>query len=194
MIDQVMEFVKNKIEFESSGHDYKHALRVYHNAMKIAEGMEVNINVIGPATLIHDLIDHKLEIKYKVTIAVLKESLFEFGYDLKDIDLIIEIIQSISFSSKLIPTSIEGQIVQDADRLDALGAIGIARTFSYGGKNNRLIYGDENKKDSVSHFYQKLLTLVPLMNTETAKKIAIKRTIFMKDYLIRLNNEIDGNE
>ena len=98
---------------------------------------------------------------------------------------VIYIIEYVSYSKGKVPSSIEGKIVQDADRLDALGAIGIARTFAYGGNNNRLIYnpGSKDDSDSIYHFYDKLFKLTDLMNTDNARSIAVKRTKLMKDYL-----------
>ena len=108
----------------------------------------------------------------------------------------IHIIENVSYSKGNTPSSLEGKIVQDADRLDALGAIGIARTFAYGGNNNRLIYspGSNDDSDSVYHFYDKLFKLTELMNTANAKEVAIKRTKFMKEYLTRFYAEWEGKD
>jgi len=189
-IEKVLSLTKRKLEFEPTGHDYSHALRVRKNALKLCQGMNVNQEIVEVAALVHDLIDYKLEPDYKLTINTLEEYLIQFGYGKREISLILSIITNMSYSSKRNPDSIEGKIVQDADRLDALGAIGIARTFAYSGRTGRLIYGSSNNDDSVSHFYDKLFKLTDLMNTEMAKKIALKRTIFMKEYLRQLDTEI----
>ena len=122
----------------------------------------------------------------------MKDILHKVGLTLQQVNQVLDIIQSISFSSGKVPDSLEGKIVQDADRLDALGAIGIARTFSYGGKNNRLIYDPTTNAgtDSRSHFYQKLLVLKNLMNTDKAKKEAEVRTEYMIAFLETLEMEI----
>lgn len=188
-IFKVKELVKSKLETESSGHDYLHALRVYENAKNLLSD-DMDHEVVLVSSLIHDLIDHKLEDKFKVTDLELKKFLESIDLTSHQIEHIFHIIKNISYSKGNIPESLEGKIVQDADRLDALGAIGIARTFSYGGANNRLIYGDTFQKDSVSHFYQKLLKLGDLMNTSQGKTQAEERIKYMKEYLKQLYKEI----
>lgn len=189
-IDQVAEMVKNKLQFETTGHDYLHALRVRKNALFIMEKTSANTEVVEVACLIHDLIDHKLDLKYTYSLPTLHKKLVGIGYDSEFIEEVLDIIQNISFSKNGKPRTIEGEIVQDADRLDALGAIGIARTFAFGGKNNKLIYGDPNKRDSVNHFYEKLLHLEHMMNTNSAKLIAKERTEYMRDFLDKFYEEI----
>lgn len=193
-IEHIKLFVENKLGKEASGHDYLHALRVYENAVLLASNLELNTDVIYISALIHDLIDHKLEDEYKVSIEDIEHFLENEGVKQKDINHIVSIINNMSYSSGKVPDSIEGQIVQDADRLDALGAIGIARTFAYGGKNNRLIYNPTtiDGEDSVSHFYQKLFKLTELMNTETGKIEAKKRTSYMMDFIKKLNSELNN--
>lgn len=193
-INKVKEFVKSKLNNESSGHDYLHALRVYENAKGLLyDGLDENVVLIS--SLIHDLIDHKLEEKFKTTEEELQSFLSTLSLTENQIKHIEHIIHNISFSKGKTPESLEGKIVQDADRLDALGAIGIARTFSYGGKNGRLIYGEgTDGDDSVAHFYQKLFTLSSLMNTEQGKQEAIKRTTFMKEFINQLYKEIGGKQ
>lgn len=191
-IKKIKEIVKNKLAHEASGHDYLHALRVLENTKKLITD-QVDKDVVYTAALIHDLIDHKLEEEYTY-------SLEDLALLLKDelsstqIEKVLDIIENISFSKGKVPKSLEGKIVQDADRLDAIGAIGIARCFSYGGKNERLIYNPDSKDgtDSVSHFYQKLFTLHTLMNTKRGKEEALKRTEFMKEYIMKLDEEIGG--
>lgn len=188
-MDKVKTFVKTKLQDESSGHDYLHALRVFENAKKLLKE-DLDTDVVLISSLIHDLIDYKLDKQFQVS----KDSMIQFLRSLviteNQINHIIDIIENISFSKGCIPKTEEGKIVQDADRLDALGAIGIARTFSYGGSKGRLIYGDPNELDSVSHFYQKLLKLEERMNTEQGKLVAKERTEYMKEYLKQLYSEI----
>ncbi len=190
-VDIIKDFVKSKLEQEPTGHDYLHALRVYKNSLLLIDEL-VDKDVIIVSALIHDLIDHKLEEKYKATKDELDQLLGDCELSSLQIEHIFNVIENISFSKGNIPESKEGKIVQDADRLDALGAIGIARTFSYGGKHKRLIYDPSTKdgEDSVSHFYQKLLLLKDKMNTTLGLKEAIKRTEFMEEYLKTFYKEV----
>ncbi len=192
-IDIVKDFVELKLSSESSGHDYLHALRVLENS-RLLITTSVDEDVIIVSSLIHDLIDHKLEEKYKATVEELNTLLKDAKLKTNQITHVFDIINNISFSKGNVPTTEEGRIVQDADRLDALGAIGIARTFSYGGKNNRLIYNKDtiDSTDSVSHFYQKLFKLYKLMNTEKGKEEALLRTKYMKQFIMKLDEEIGG--
>ena len=189
-INKVLELVKSKLEFEASGHDYTHALRVRKNALALCQNYKVDQSVVEVASLVHDLLDHKLDEIYKLTIEELEVALMKIGYQEHDITHICRIITNMSYSTGLSPETIEGKIVQDADRLDALGAIGIARTFSYGGRNGRLIYGSNDGKDSVNHFHDKLFNLAKLMNTKEGKILAKERTDFMEEFLNQLNKEI----
>lgn len=193
MIEQVKEFVKSKLEFEPSGHDYLHALRVYENAIQLLVP-EVDETVVLVTALIHDLYDYKLDKEFVSSTEEIEYFLKSVGVTKRQILHIFEIIDSMSFSKGTVPNTFEGKIVQDSDRLDALGAIGIARTFSYGGKHHRLIY-DPNTVDgvdSVSHFYQKLFLLEDLMNTSLGKKVAHQRTEFMRDFISQMYHEING--
>jgi uncharacterized protein len=183
LIEKAKIFTKDLLGTESTGHDYYHAIRVMNMAIYLAVGQNVDLDVIKLASLLHDLDDPKIN-KTKssyVSDFLSKNCDKEMAYKVK------EIISSISYSSWLAGKeveSIEGKIVQDADRLDALGAIGIARCFSYSGFAKRMIYDNSIEDDSaIAHFYQKLLKLESLMNTENAKLIASKRIAFMKNYL-----------
>ncbi len=193
-IKKISNFVKLNLENEPTGHDYLHAKRVMQNSEELAYGYDVEINIIKAAALIHDLIDYKLDDKYKASTEEINELLGDSGFDNSQIDHVQEIINNLSYSSNRIPLSLEGKIVQDADRLDALGAIGIARTFAFGGKNNRLIYSEDrvDSKNSIAHFNDKLLKLSELMNTSKAKLIAEERTKYMKEFLVRFKREVSG--
>ena len=136
----VEDYVKDKLDSETTGHDYFHAVRVMNNALQIAEDKEVDLDIIRAASLTHDLIDRKVSSNISESLLGLKKMLEAANYSKEAIKDIITIIQDISYSKGKIPKSLEGKIVQDADRLDALGAIGIARTFAFGGKNNRMIF------------------------------------------------------
>jgi len=192
-IDNYVKMILNK---ETTGHDYFHALRVMNNALEISKDKAVNLNIIKVSALTHDLIDRKVTNNIDKSIEELKLELELAMFQETDIKNIINIIQDISYSKGRIPNSLEGKIVQDADRLDALGAIGIARTFAFGGKNNRMIYNPnvDDRMDSISHFHDKLLKLKNLMNTEEAKNIAEKRSKYMNEFLKRFYLEWEGKD
>ena len=165
----------------------QHTLRVYDNAIAIAKKEpEANLFVVSVAALLHDVDDYKLfnTTDYQNARTFLSSN----GVSRELSQQIIETIDSVSFSKNRDkrPATIEGQIVQDADRLDALGAIGIARTFAFGGEHHRPM------EQTFRHFDEKLLLLKDMMNTETAKTIAYKRHEFMKKYLKELNQEINS--
>ncbi len=183
ILEKAIAYTKALASEESTGHDFHHAMRVYNTALNLSANKEVNQEVIALASLLHDLDDYKVSGygSHRV-IDFLKEHA-----DKETREKVLSIIDNMSYSShkqgKKVE-SLEGKIVQDADRLDALGAIGIARCFAYSGKINRLIYNysiDDNS--AIAHFYQKLFNLADLMNTEEAKKIAEERIAFMKEYL-----------
>lgn len=190
-IDALHITVRDILEDEPSGHDYSHAQRVLKNAELLIDAT-MDHNVIFAACLVHDLMDDKLENQFTRNIEEVKQILCDCGATTSETNHIIAIIQTMSFRHNQIPSSIEGQIVQDADRLDAIGAIGIARTFAYGGANHRKMYDIDttNGQDTVSHFYQKLFLLESKMNTKKAKHIAKERTRFMKQFLSTLYYEI----
>lgn len=191
----IKEYVKDILSKEATGHDYFHSLRVMNNAIEISADLDVNIEVIKIACLTHDLIDKKVTKDIEKSKNELINKLELAGYS-EIINDVINIIENVSYSKGSVPDSLEGKIVQDADRLDALGAIGIARTFAYGGNNNRLIYnpGSNDDSDSVYHFYDKLFKLFNLMNTPIAKSIAQERTEFMKKFLSQFYKEWDGKD
>lgn len=188
-------YVKGKLDTETTGHDYFHAVRVMNNALQIAKYKSVNLDIIKVSALTHDLIDKKVTDDIDSSLNELKQKLKEANYNDISIEETINIIQDISYSKGRVPKSLEGKIVQDADRLDALGAIGIARTFAFGGKNSRMIYNPNksDNTDSLSHFYDKLLKLKDLMNTSEAKVIAEERTKYMVEYLDRFYLEWEGS-
>lgn len=205
-INYIEEFFQN----EYSGHDFYHSMRVYKLAKTIAEKESADIGIVSLAALLHDVDDRKLSPdtheKKENAVTFLK------GEKVPDsvITRICNIIEEVSFAGQdsKIPNTVEGKCVQDADRLDALGAIGIARTFAYGGNHNRDIYNphippkldmtkDEYAKHdstSINHFYEKLFVLKDLMNTEYAKKIAEKRENYMKAYIEEFKMEWDGQD
>ena len=204
--EQLLQEVKTLFEGEASGHDYWHSLRVYHNAMQIAGNEACDQNVVLLGALLHDADDQKLfdSFDYENARRIMKKC----GVDENTESRVIQVIQDISFKGDdtVTPDTIEGKIVQDADRLDAIGAIGIARAFAYGGSRGRAIYDPEiqpslhmNAQEyknhvgtTVNHFYEKLLLLTDLMNTPSARKIAKERTKYMEDFLQRFYDEWNG--
>lgn len=184
LIKDAIEYVSKLLENNAGGHDAAHSLRVYKNALAIAENEPgCNLTVVSLAAILHDADDHKLfdHENNENTREFLKEN----GVSDELTEEICRAINSVSFSKNRgkKPETIEGMIVQDADRLDAMGAIGIARTFAYGGEHGRSI------EESVQHFHDKLLLLKDEMNTETAKKLAESRHSFLLEYLSHYGEE-----
>lgn len=178
IISEASDYVKELFAGNSDGHGADHTMRVYHNAQKIMEAYpEADTFIVSLSALLHDADDHKLF----NTENNLNARLFMEKNDLPPdtIEQICKTINSVSFSKNRgrSPETLEGKIVQDADRLDAIGAIGIARTFAYGGNAGRPL------EDSIKHFYDKLLLLKNEMNTEAAKDIAQKRHEYMSGFL-----------
>ncbi len=204
--------VKNKIRIlfadDFSGHDFFHTERVYKNAMAISQQIPCNNDIVALAALLHDVDDSKLFSTTDNQNA--RQIMSELDVSEDVTEQVISIINDISFkgTGRSIPDSIEGKIVQDADRLDAIGAIGIARAFAYGGSHSRELYNPAIKPNlshtehtyrngngtTINHFYEKLLLLKDLMNTDTARKIAEKRTVFMEEYLAEFMKEWNGEE
>lgn len=194
-------FVKEKLEGAEAGHDWFHIERVWKLAKKIAEQEGGNLEVIELSALLHDIADPKFHNGDEtLALKISKDFLEEIHVNAELIEQVLFVIKNISFKNRAeAPENppLELQIVQDADRLDAIGAIGIARTFNFGGFKNNLMYHPEikpnlgmNKEEykksngtTINHFYEKLLLLKDLMNTETAKKIASERHNFMLQFL-----------
>jgi uncharacterized protein len=195
IIIELMNTVKNIQLNETTGHDWGHTLRVYHQAMVIAhQEQNVDMFILQVCTLLHDIADHKFgytdeQCKEKI-ISILEK--FEICNE--NIDKIVRIINDISYSKQIKSDIIECLIIQDADRLDAIGAIGIARTFAYGGANGRSIYRPEGGIDTISHFYEKLFNIKDQMNTKIGKEIADKRHNFMKYFIQQFFSEYSINE
>lgn len=201
LIEKTVTFVREKLEGEGSGHDWWHIDRVWRLAKRLQKSEGGDLLIVELAALLHDIADWKfhngdLEAGPKAA-RVWLESL---DAESAIIDHVCQIVRDISFKGAGVVTSmstIEGQVVQDADRLDAIGAIGIARTFAYGGSKNREMYNPEKPPEShenfeqykksqgatINHFYEKLLLLKDRMNTDSAKKIALERHEFMERYL-----------
>lgn len=183
-IHTAIEYIGRLFSDNAGSHDTAHTLRVYRTAIAIADAEPAcDREIVALAALLHDADDHKLFHTENNENA--RTFLKDNGISEDRIERIVETINAVSFSKNQgkVPETIEAKIVQDADRLDALGAIGIARTFAYGGEHGRPL------SDSVQHFYDKLLRLKDLMNTKAAKKIAEKRHEFLLEYLQELEDE-----
>ena len=188
LIKDAIEYVKTLFADDSGGHDAGHTLRVYKNAMMIAEKEPgCDKEIVALAALLHDADDHKLFNTENNANA--RSFLENHQLEAEKIEVICTAINSVSFSQNRgrRPETLEGKIVQDADRLDAIGAIGIARTFAFGGEHKRTL------ESSIQHFYDKLLLLKDEMNTGTAKALADERHEFMKAFLDEYGKEVwDG--
>lgn len=209
-ISQTIAFVKEQLKNAEGGHDWFHIERVYKNSLLIAQNEKVDIFVVQLGALLHDIADSKFHNgNESVGPQIARQFLMEINVEGSIIDHVINIIKNISFAGgnglqKF--KSPELDVVQDADRLDALGAIGIARTFNYGGFKNRVLYDPSippnlnmskeeykaSKAPTINHFYEKLLLLKDLMNTETGQKIALERHQFMEGFLEQFYAEWDG--
>ncbi len=209
IIESAIKYVEKIFAADCSGHDYHHAMRVYRLSMKIAENENADMLIVQLAALLHDADDVKLSPETHET----KKNAVDFmrRNEITDevIDSVCKIIDEVSFAGidSVVPSTIEGKCVQDADRLDAMGAIGIARVFAYGGNKGRKIYDPNikpqpnmNKEEyrqnqnstSINHFYEKLLLLKDMMNTETARKMAEHRQAVMEKYLAEFMAEWEG--
>ena len=210
LVQHATKFIKEVFQNDFSGHDFFHSMRVYRTAMKIAQAEHADLEVVALAALLHDVDDRKLspataEKKENATRFMRSQNVPE-----SEIRQVCQIIGEVSFkgTDSVRPSTPEGKCVQDADRLDALGAIGIARTFAYGGRHNRAIYDPElpprtsmnqtqyysSKSTSLHHFYEKLFLLEDMMNTETGKAVARKRTQYMQEFVEEFLREWDGLE
>ena len=208
IIQNALEYVKVLFSQDHSGHDYFHTLRVYKMATTLAEAEGADVQLVQLAALLHDADDRKLSPETCATKARARAFLQENGISRAQEEMICRIIDQVSFrgSDSVAPDTLEGQCVQDADRLDAIGAIGIARAFAYGGNHNRLMHHPDippqmdmdkeayfhHESTTVNHFYEKLFLLTDLMNTPTAKEIAAERQAFMQDYIDRFLKEWEG--
>jgi uncharacterized protein len=185
----IEQFAREQLVTEITAHDFEHTLRVMKIATHIGKTLDADIDVIQIASLTHDIIDKKVSKNVVESKDEIIKKLSSLGYNDNFIHHIFNIIENMSYSSGRTPDSLEGKIVQDADRIDAIGAIAIARTFAYGGSMNRKIYEKNNDQCSIAHFYDKLLLLKENLNTDVAKKIAISRHEFMEEYLNQFHKE-----
>jgi uncharacterized protein len=210
IIEKTILFVKEKLANAESGHDWFHIERVFKNAKLIASQENCDHQIVALSALLHDIADSKFH-NGDETIGpnIAREFLTKENVDINSINHVVLIIENISFKGGNFDkkfNSIELDIVQDADRLDAIGAIGIARTFNYGGFKNRQLYNPEilpnlsmtkdeyknSEAPTINHFYEKLFLLKDKMNTKTGKKMAEKRHIFMEVFLENFFQEWNG--
>ncbi|WP_106497449.1 HD domain-containing protein [Lentibacillus sp. Marseille-P4043] len=183
-LKKIQTYVMNHFQEDTTGHDFFHMKRVAKTARMIAEQEFADLFICEAAAWLHDIGDHKLFTNPTKALQELDLFLESIGLATSNIKQIKTAMRDVSFSKGAVPTTLEGKIVQDADRIDAIGAIGIARTFAYGGAKGQFIYHDTYKDNtSIQHFYDKLLTLKECMHTKTAKQIACERHKFMETYL-----------
>ena len=212
IIKKTIHFVKKELAQAEGGHDWFHVERVFKNTLLIAKEEKVNLTVVSLAALLHDIADSKFhngneEIGPKIA----ENFLINENVTKEIITHVVEIIKNMSFKNSICEnenkfSSIELKVVQDADRLDAIGAIGIARCFNYGGFKHRALYNPEilpnlnltkeeyknSTAPTINHFYEKLLLLKDKMNTTSGKKIAENRHQFMVNYLSQFYDEWNG--
>ncbi|PTM11273.1 MAG: phosphohydrolase [Bacteroidetes bacterium] len=211
IVEATKDYVKTTLKDAEGGHDWFHTLRVFNNSLLIAKNEKVDSLVVALGALLHDIADSKFH-NGDDTIGpkMAREFLFKHNVDSLVIEHVIKIIENISFNKSLEKgekfSSPELDVIQDADRLDAIGAIGIARCFNYGGFKNRTLFDPSIKPNmtmtkeeyktstapTINHFYEKLLLLSDKMNTKTGRRIASDRHKFMEHYLDQFYAEWDG--
>lgn len=197
--------VRKRLKNNDVAHDFDHIMRVYKNAKKIAKKEGANMKIVLTSVLLHDIVSYSKSdrrSRNSSTESAKEASLIlqKFGYKKDEIRTISDAIRDHSFSKGVTPETLEGKVLQDADRLDAIGSIGIARVFSVGGIEGRAIYNSQDPfcmvhspddaKWTVDHFYKKLLLLEKKMNTKSAKLEAKRRITIMKKFLEQLEREI----
>jgi uncharacterized protein len=210
VIQEVVGQIKSQFENDSSGHDWFHIERVWKVARQIAIKEKANIFVVELGALLHDIADHKFVDDFEgESVNRTQQILKPLGVKDDVVSEVTHIVLNCSFKGGVDENkmkSIEGEIVQDADKLDAIGAIGIARTFAFGGKFGSLLYHPDikpvhhqslesyqkNRTHTINHFYEKLLLLKDLMHTSTAKQIAVQRHQFMEQFLEQFYKEWEG--
>jgi uncharacterized protein len=206
MLDRINWRVKKALEGRDPAHDFQHIMRVYKNAEHIGRKEGADMEVLLPSVLLHDLVVYpkasaKTSKSADDSADLAEKWLPVYGYPQDRIEKISYCIRTHSYSKRLVPLTLEGKILQDADRLDALGAIGIARTFSVGGSENRIFYNPadplwKSKRDlndrewTLDHFQTKLLRLKNLMHTKTGRKMAKERAKFMELFIRQLRKEL----
>ena len=207
VISKAIDYMRGFLQDDHSGHDPYHTLRVLAAAERIAKDEGADLFTVRLAAILHDVDDVKLSPETAGSLARASAFMDEQGVSQEVKQAVLTAIREVSFkgSDSAVPSTIEGKCVQDADRLDAIGAIGIARVFAYGGAHSRPIYDEtppqgllseaeyrRSRSSSVNHFYEKLFYLKDMMNTASAKKLAEARDRFMRDYLTEFMSEWAG--
>ena len=208
-IQKVAQILKDRYSADASGHDWLHLERVWKMVKRLAKGERVDQFVLEMAALLHDVDDYKFKKEGEDELSGTKKILDDVRVSESRRDAIFDVIRNVSFKGAGVETaqkSLEGKIVQDADRLDAMGAIGIARVFAYGGSAGHPYYDPairpqrintftqykNHKKTTINHFYEKLLILKDRMNTPQARKIAEHRHRVLEEYLSEFFAEVEG--
>ncbi len=211
IIQKTVEYIKGEFSDDSSGHDWWHIHRVWRNAVAICEQENADLFIVQLAALLHDLDDWKFNDSDDETPLRARAWLEACSVDIPTADKVCGIITHISFKGAGVENkmnSLEGLIVQDADRLDAIGAIGIGRAFAYGGYKNRMMYDPQSppqlhasfeeyknsRSATINHFYEKLLLLKDMLNTPTARRIGEQRHAVMLRFLDQFMNEWEGRD
>ena len=210
ILDKTRDYIKKELTGDGSGHDWWHIVRVTKTAMQIGIKEKADLFIVELGAMLHDLGDFKFhDGDDTVGPRMVTEWLKSLNVDDVTIKKVVDIVKEISYKGADVETpmsTFEGEIVQDADRLDAIGAIGVARTFAYGGSKNREMHNPEiepenhdnfedyknSKAPTINHFYEKLLLLKDRMNTDTAKKMALKRHQYMEEFLNQFYKEWEG--
>ncbi|MGI8315301.1 HD domain-containing protein [Halobacillus mangrovi] len=186
----IQEYINSYFGTDPSGHDYSHMKRVAQWSKELAQKEGADSFLCEVMGWLHDIGDSKLFDYPEHAKEQLVSLLIELGFTKETIDEILSVMDSVSFRKGQIPCSLPGKIVQDADRLDAMGAIGIARTFAYGGSRGQVIFSENQQTaNSIQHFYDKLLKLSTLMNTSAGRQEAERRHQFMLEFLEQFHKE-----
>ncbi len=208
IISELIREIREFFAADSSGHDYDHTMRVYRTACMIAEEEHADLWIVSLAALLHDTDDYKISPETEKEHANAVRLMRKYGINEETQKKVCRIIAQVSFSGKdsVVPDTPEGKIVQDADRLDAIGAIGIARAFAYGGSHHRKLYDPEEtyrtdlsrqeyrslQSSTIAHFHEKLLLLKDMMNTNTGRMLAVHRHDFIEMFLDEFDAEWEG--
>ena len=209
ILENVKSEIQNQFEGEATGHDWWHIVRVVNTAKQIAVEEGANSFIVELSALLHDVGDHKFYKEKDAAEKLISEMLDNAGVSEELKNQVLEIVSNVSYKGANVetrPTSLEGKVVQDADRLDAIGAIGIARAFAYGGNKERLLYHPgqppvmhndfeaykNDKGHTINHFYEKLLLLKDRMQTKSGKEMAEERHQYMEGYLKQFYKEWEG--